>query len=202
MKKALVLFSGTGSVDAVLKAMNYEVVSVDINSKWNATYTMDVRQFISSNMYPPGYFQLIWASPDCSQYSKANTTGVRNIIGSNAIVKMCLCYMMYMKPTYWFMENPVGLLKEQQFMKRYWNQYMHTTSYCMYGKLYKKPTNIWTNKKLKEPLKYCRKTTPCILKSKLGRHIMTPQRHDDKLIGVSPDVSYQIPSKLLDSLFR
>ena len=202
MKKALVLFSGTGSVNNVLHTMGYDVISVDIDPKWNATYTMDVRHFVCSNLYPSGYFDLIWSSPPCTEYSRAKTLGIRDIQGSNAVVKSALQYMSYMRPKHWFMENPVGLLMKQPFMEKYWNQYLHITSYCMYGKLYKKPTCIWTNKILDKPLKYCDSTSSCTIKRKLGVHVMTAQQYDPVQIGVGRDISYQIPAKLLETLFK
>ena len=39
------------------------------------------------NEYEPGYFDIIWASPPCTQYSVAKTIGTRDIEGSNKVVQ-------------------------------------------------------------------------------------------------------------------
>ena len=68
--KVLELFSGTGNVGKVAREMNYEVVSLDLK---NADVNCDILEWDYKD-YPSGYFNFIWASPPCIEYSIAKTT--------------------------------------------------------------------------------------------------------------------------------
>ena len=64
--------------------------------------------------YPVGYFDFIHASPPCTEYSIAKTTGIKKIEEANKIVLKMLEIIDYFKPRYWIIENPqTGLLKKQ-----------------------------------------------------------------------------------------
>ena len=141
MLKVLELFSGTGSIGKCCKELGYEVLSLD--NELPADINIDIMEW-DYKQYKPGDFDIIWASPPCTQYSKAKSQGIRDIEGANKIVLKTLEIIDYFKPYYWFMENPqTGLLKNQEFMK---NLNYYDCDYCMYGKPYRKRTRIWTNK--------------------------------------------------------
>ena len=74
--KLLELFSGTRSIGTVAKKRGYDVVSLDLK---NADINCDILQW-NYKEYPTGYFDFIWSSPPCTEYSRAKTVGVRNII--------------------------------------------------------------------------------------------------------------------------
>ena len=50
--------------------------------------------------------------------------------GMIARVKHTLYLIEELRPTYWFLENPFGLLEHMDFMKKY---RMATVTYCQYG---------------------------------------------------------------------
>ncbi len=136
------------------------------------------------------------------EYSFAKTVGVRNIKGSNELVKNTFNYIHYIKPRYWFVENPINLLKKQPFMIKY-EHYMNQYTYCKYGTLYKKPTCIWSNIKLR--LQYCNSENPCSSVRKYGKHIYTCQSGPSK--DGTPGMKhahyvYPIPCPLTRYLFR
>ena len=113
VKKLLELFSGTGSVGKVAKDLGFEVISLDLK---NANINIDILQF-NYRIYPVDYFDVIWSSPPCTEYSKAKTTGIRKIEYANSIVLKTIEIINYLNPKYFIIENPqTGLLKEQPFM--------------------------------------------------------------------------------------
>ena len=70
--KLLELFSGTGSVGAVARNMGHSVVSLDFK---NADINCDILNW-DYKKYEVKHFDFIWASPPCTEYSKAKTTGI------------------------------------------------------------------------------------------------------------------------------
>ena len=87
--RLLELFSGTGSVGRAFEAQGWEVISLDINP--GATITSDILDW-DYKTFEPGSFDFIWASPPCTEYSKARTRAKtpRNFAGADAIVSKAL----------------------------------------------------------------------------------------------------------------
>jgi hypothetical protein len=53
---------------------------------------------------------VLWLSPPCEEYSRAKTTGERDLKTADEIAKACLRLIDTLKPKYWVLENPTGLL--------------------------------------------------------------------------------------------
>lgn len=159
MLKVLELFSGTGSVGKVCNKLGWNVVSVDLLLP--ADHQIDIMDF-DYKQYPKDYFDIIWASPPCTEYSnlqscwlgKKKKDGViytREIMENNMdeadkLVLKAFEIIEYFNPHYWFLENPAtGKLKNRDIMK---GKPFYDVSYCMYSDWgYEKKTRIWTNKK-------------------------------------------------------
>lgn len=198
--KLLELFSGTGSVGKVARTYGIEVISLDRDM--DADIKMDIMDW-DYKIYPPQYFDLIWASPPCTEYSRAKTIGVRKIAESNRIVKRVLEIINYFDPVYFMIENPQsGLLKNQTFMN---GIPYDDVDYCKYGMPYRKRTRIWNNIWGWIPKPLCRKDCGNIENNK---HKQTAQRGPSgnkdtwaNQIRFKQSELYVIPSLLLHDIF-
>ena len=107
----LELFAGTGSVGNVAKGLGYDVISLDRDM--DAEIQTDIMKWDYTDL-SRGLFNVIWASPPCTEYSRAKSIGIRDIAGSSKVVKRTLEIIEYFSPKYWIIENPqTGLLKDQ-----------------------------------------------------------------------------------------
>ena len=200
MPKLLELFCGTKSVSKVARTKGWTVVSVDIDSRFEPDICSDILTF-NYKQYKPRTFDMIWASPPCTEFSIAKTTGVRNLTLANAIVKKTRQIIDYLQPKYYCMENPVGLLRHQTYMKNL-NHLRVTVSYCKYGYPYRKNTDLWTN--IAFTPKACSSVTPCKYVKQNGIHPQTVQH--GRLRSGTPGTKhiadrYSIPKKLLQDIF-
>ena len=194
--RVLELFSGTKSVGKCCDILGWESISVDIERKFNPTHLSNIMNF-DYKQYEKDYFDIVWASPPCTQYSKAKSRGVRDIDGANKIVEKTIEIINYFNCQYWFIENPqTGLLKNQSFMKDF--DYVDC-DYCMYGKPYRKRTRFWTNKKCE--LLMCNKECGSFVN---GKHVGSCGNGLVKYSNKSYSLQekYSIPEKLILSLFK
>ena len=145
MPKALFLCSGTGSVGEPFREGGWEVIDVDWDNRFGAEIVEDITKWNYKAMFEPGEFDVVWASPDCVQYSIARTCAKtpRDFEKADKLVKACLDIIEHLKPQLWFIENPdTGYLKTRAVVEGLpWVR----VDYCMYGALYRKRTRIWTN---------------------------------------------------------
>ena len=158
----LELFSGTGSVGKLCEEFGHNVISVDI--EFEATHKTDIMKF-NYKQYPKNYFDIIWASPPCTNYSHLQhcwlgriRKGVlytkeimdKEMSEDDKLVLKTLEIIKYFNPELWFIENPAtSRMKDRPFMKDLNN---YVVDYCMYSDWgYRKRTRIWTNKTNFEP---------------------------------------------------
>lgn len=162
MPKLLELFCGTKSVGNVFEKNGYEVISLDYNAKFNATHIVDFLTW-DYQQYDPNYFDVIWASPDCTTWSLAtggkyrlkteiygrnNEHQERANLGNNMILRL-IEILNYFNCKAWFIENPKALLRHfpplKDFIKER-NAYTTVVYYSNYDEWgFHKPTDIWSN---------------------------------------------------------
>lgn len=144
------LFSGTHSVAVVARELGYKVTTLDLT---DSDINCDILKWDTSH-YPPGEFDVIWASPPCETFSCAQRSNLgrfgvtqetiqRNIeeVGL-PILRRTEEIIEYFKPRLYFIENP-----QTGAMKDYLNHRPHyDVDYCAYSDWgYRKRTRIWTN---------------------------------------------------------
>ena len=116
MPRVLELFSGTGSIGRAFEKLNWTVTSLDINPKTEATHVADILSW-NYRIYPRDHFHFVWASPVCTHYSVARTTGgPRDLLSADRLVVRSLEIIAYFGCN-WAMENPqTGLLKTRDIV--------------------------------------------------------------------------------------
>ena len=146
--KVLELFAGSKSIGNAAESLGYEVFSSDINNFEGIDYVVDILNFDTNKV--PFKPDIIWASPPCTTYSIAaishhrpkNKSLSNFAVKSDLIVKKTLEIIKELNPNKWYIENPRGLLRKQNFMI---GLPRTTVWYCTYGDKRAKPTDIWSN---------------------------------------------------------
>ena len=146
--KVLELFAGSRSIGKAAESLGYDVFSSDVNDFDKIDYVIDILNFDIKKV--PFHPDIIWASPPCTTYSIAAISHHRPknkplsnfAIKSDLIVKKTLQIIKELNPNKWYIENPRGLLRKQNFMI---GLPKTTVWYCTYGDNRAKPTDIWSN---------------------------------------------------------
>ena len=152
--KVLELCCGLKGWSNIWVKYGHKVETLDINSKFNPTYCLDILDFNIKKEY-----DIIFASPPCTYFSKIrnvwNNTKLKTtkeqIQNSIAIAQKCFDIIKESKCKYYLVENP------HAGMSKYFPGY-ETIDYCEYkyysdffdyntNKFFmiKKRTDIWTN---------------------------------------------------------
>jgi hypothetical protein len=138
-----------------LRLQGYHVVSLDIDPRHEPTWVCDVLEWDYRKYCQPGDFDLVWASPPCTEFSQAKTTGVRNLEYADAVVQKTLEILRFLAPARWYLENPRhGLLPTRTYMQ---GLPFVDVNYCQFVDWgYQKPTRIWgTSDLLRLPSRKC-----------------------------------------------
>jgi hypothetical protein len=115
---------------------------------------------------------ILWASPPCTTFSVASISHYwENGKPKNdkarlgiAILEKAIELIAEAAPTYWFIENPRGMMRkviDEIFERHGLKPIRHTVTYCQYGSKIMKPTDIWTNADWWRPRAACKNGAPC-----------------------------------------
>jgi len=181
--KVLELFAGSRSVGKISESSGMEVFSSDLTPFEGIHYPVSILDFDVTKV--PFQPDVIWASPPCTGFSVA-AIGHHWAGGKGAyipktdtarlgieLVKKTIEVIEHFNPTYWFIENPRGVLRKMPFMEGYKR---NTVTYCQYGDERMKPTDIWTNSNLWTPRKMCKNGDPCHVAAPRGSRTGTQGR--------------------------
>ena len=179
----LELFAGSRSIGKQAEKLGMNVFSSDINNFEGIDYVINILEFdVTKVPFKP---DIIWASPPCTSFSVASighhwtggkgayipkTDGAR--LGLE-LVKKTIEIIEYFQPTFWFMENPRGVLRKLPVVQGLPRK---TITYCQYGDERMKPTDIWTNSILWEPRPMCKNGDPCHVAAPRGSRTGTQGR--------------------------
>jgi hypothetical protein len=179
----LELFAGSRSVGKQAEKLGMNVFSSDLIEFEGINYPVSILDFDVNKV--PFQPDIIWASPPCTSFSVASighhwtggkgayipkTDGAR--LGLE-LVKKTIEIINHFQPTYWFMENPRGVLRKLpvvQGLKK------NTVTYCQYGDERMKPTDIWTNSDVWIPRPMCKNGNPCHVAAPRGSRTGTQGR--------------------------
>ena len=101
--RCLELCCGYASFSRVAaEAFGYDAVTADSDPYFSATHTVNILEWDHAAAYPSGHFDVIWASPPCTEYSHARRRGApRNLAHADAIAQKCLEIIEYHSPRAW-----------------------------------------------------------------------------------------------------
>ena len=149
-------------------ARGWDVVSVDCDPRANASICCDLLELTAERCGPVDF---VWASPPCTFYSIARTTGPpADLDAADRLVQKCLDLAAELGAPF-VMENPwTGKLKSRAVVQ---GIPMRTVDYCMYGAPYRKRTALWTNTEFEPARPLCAYTCgSCVGR----RHVERAQR--------------------------
>ena len=166
--KVLELFAGSRSIGKVADRLAFDVYSSDIEQFGGIDYVTDILEFdVTKIPFKP---DIIWASCPCTAFSVAAIGKNWTKVGDDYIpknpradfglklVQKTLEIIEHFNPTYFFIENPRGMLRKMPIMADLPRQ---GVTYCQYGDSRMKPTDIWTNSTKWIPRPMCKNGDPC-----------------------------------------
>ena len=172
----LELFAGTKSIGKAALELGMEVFSSDIDPAFGTDYCVDILDFDADRV--PWIPDVIHASPPCTTFSIASfghhwTGGRKAYVPKTeeaktgmAIVRKTCELIRKFRPKFFYIENPVGMLRklgiiERELIGKGAFVGRNTVTYCRYGDTRMKPTDVWTNNGRWEPRPMCRNGDSC-----------------------------------------
>lgn len=138
------LFAGLGGFSAAFEdSPRWEVTTVELESRFDPDIQADILDLRPDDL-PAA--DVILASPPCTQFSLAASRYERFVDGEPqtpeareavALVYHTIGLIKALSPSYWFVENPQGYLRQVL------GSPTGRVTYCQYGTPYMKPTDLW-----------------------------------------------------------
>lgn len=193
--KVLELFAGTRCISQAFERKGHQCFTVEWSKKFdNISLYEDINNLTPEIVYKlcDGKPDVIWASPDCATYSVAALYRHReapNYLPKSDYAKFCdktnthlIKLIKEINPKLYFIENPRGVMRKMPFMK---GLPRYTVTYCQYGDIRMKPTDIWTNHPNPNFRPACKPGMPCHIPaprgSKTGTQYLPNSRERSKI---------------------
>lgn len=181
--KVLELFAGTRCISKAFERKGHECFTVEWSKKFeNISLYEDINNLTPEKVYSlcGGKPDVIWASPDCATYSVAALYRHRakpDYYPKSDYAKFCdktnthlVQLIKDINPGLFFIENPRGVMRKMSFMK---GLPRYTVTYCQYGDIRMKPTDIWTNHPNPNFRPACKPGMPCHIPAPRGSNTGT-----------------------------
>lgn len=196
-------FAGTGSATKAFEDRGHKVIKIELDPYFDA----DERDILGLSaeylITKYGRPDFVWASPPCTSFSIASVShhwtkeGLpktsKAVLGLNLVVHT-LNLIKDLGVTNWIMENPRGMLRKQPIVKHLPRT---TITYCAYGDIRMKPTDIWGNVANWTPRTMCKNGQTCHQSAPRGAKTGTQGLKGSKVRSMVP---YQLGEEILNSL--
>tara|TARA_R110000851_G_scaffold258857_3_gene411325 strand:+ start:552 stop:1178 length:627 start_codon:yes stop_codon:yes gene_type:complete len=201
--KTLELFAGSRSFSKVAQKLGHQTYTTDNQDFEQIDQVCDIFNFdIDKMLEEYGHPDIIWASPPCTAFSVASighhwnqdhTPKTEKAVLGVEIVQRTKEIIEKLNPQYYFVENPRGKLRKLPVVDSF--PYQKTITYCSYGDMRMKPTDIWSNTDFT--------TRPmCFNGNKDCHHAPAPRGSKTGTQGLKGDyLRSQIPAALFEDLF-
>lgn len=199
------LFCGTQSFSRVAASLGHATFTVDNDASHEPHLVADIL-LLSSSRSPLSLF-VFWASPPCQTFSVLtaarywNHDGTpRTLIGHRFVAKT-IALIIELKPTWWFIENPRGMLRTVAWfddVTRDLGAVRNTIAYCQCGDTRQMPTDIWTN------ARWWKSKLPCAPGDSCHEHVGkfgTPETGRGTMALTTARERSRIPSQLFQETF-
>ena len=193
------LFAGTKSFSKAASGKGFKTFTSDIDPAFITNLTKDILELSAKDL--PRNPLMIWASPPCEGFSvasigkhwnKDNTPKTEKAKNSVRMVEKTLELIKELKPKYWVIENPRGKLRKLAIME---GLHRHTVTYCQYGDIRMKPTDIWTNIPNWKPRAMCKNGDTC--------HVSAPRGSSTGTQGIKTDKDRsRVPGELCEEIIN
>jgi len=177
--KVLELFAGSRSIGKVCDELGHEVFSSDWQEFDGIDYAVDINKFDADKV--PFVPDVIWASPPCTTFSVASIgkhwdkdsrdPKTHDAYVGLQILQKTIGIIEWFKEKnpnlIWYIENPRGMMRKMKI----WDSIphvRHTVTYCSYGDIRMKPTDIWTNNYDWTPRVACKNGDTCHVSAPRG----------------------------------
>lgn len=165
---AVDLFSGLRGGGSGFVKLGFRVIGVELNGEVNSQ-ARELHHYIEDHVMSifdideewckalisrHGKVKVVWASPPCTSFSVAScgyhwnppeADGSRTPKSESAelgvaLVEHTLKVIEWLNPDYYWIENPVGILRKLPLLSHLQH---HKITYCKYGEERMKPTDLW-----------------------------------------------------------